>query len=68
MKHLAIFFTLIVFFGIKTVSANDEPLWLRYPSISPDGQTIVFNYKGNIYKVSANGGVATPLTTNIAYD
>jgi len=44
------------------------PLWMRYPSISPDGQTIVFCYKGDIYKVSAQGGDATAITTSDAYD
>ncbi len=45
-----------------------EALWLRYPSISPDGKTIIFSYKGDIFKVSAEGGVATPLTLHPAFD
>lgn len=44
------------------VSAADAPLWLRYPAISPDGNTIVFTYRGDLYKVSAKGGTATQLT------
>lgn len=47
-------------------SAN--PLWMRYPVISPDGKFIAFCYKGDIYKVPANGGEARILTTNPAYD
>ncbi|RPD40869.1 S41 family peptidase [Chitinophaga barathri] len=43
-------------------SAADGPLWLRYPAISPDGKTIAFTYRGNLYKVSSAGGTATPLT------
>lgn len=40
-----------------------KPLsWLRYPSLSPDGKTIIFTYKSNLYKVSATGGRATRLT------
>ena len=35
---------------------------MRYPAISPDGKTIVFSYKGDLYKVSSGGGDATPLT------
>jgi len=31
------------------------PLWLRYPAISPDGQTIAFSYRGDIYAVPAAG-------------
>lgn len=49
-------------------SEKNTPLWLRYPNISPDGKTIVFNYKGDIYKVDANGGAAVPLTLSDAHD
>lgn len=43
-------------------------LWTRYPVISPDGHTIAFCYKGDIYTVSVNGGEARQLTSNPAYD
>ena len=45
-----------------------KPLWMRYPAISPDGQTIVFSYQGDIYKVPAAGGQAVPLTIHESYD
>lgn len=48
--------------------ADDNPLWLRYPSISPDGKTIAFSYKGDIYTVPTSGGRAAQLTTHSAYD
>lgn len=48
--------------------AQDSPLWLRYPAISPDGQTVAFAYKGDIYTVSAQGGEARQLTSNSAYE
>jgi tricorn protease len=48
--------------------AQTNPLWMRYPAISPDGQTIVFSYKGDLYKVPAAGGAATILTTHEAHD
>lgn len=41
---------------------------MRYPSISPDGKSIVFCYKGDIYKVNSEGGNATPLTVSESYD
>jgi tricorn protease len=44
------------------------PLWLRYPAISPDGQTIAFEYQGDIYAVPAAGGTATPLTLGESYE
>lgn len=52
-----------------TVTAHaDAPLWLRNPNISPDGSTIAFTYKGDIYSVPVAGGLARQLTTNAAYD
>ncbi|MBD5373979.1 MAG: peptidase S41 [Bacteroides sp.] len=49
-------------------SGADTPLWMRYPAISPDGKTIAFCYKGDIFTVPSAGGTARQLTTNPAYD
>lgn len=48
--------------------SSNAPLWMRYPVISPDGKTIVFEYKGDLYQVASNGGTATPITLSDAYD
>ena len=32
--------------------AEEEPLWMRYTAISPDGKTIAFSYKGDVYTVA----------------
>jgi tricorn protease len=48
--------------------AQENPGWLRYPSIAPDGKTIVFTYRGDLYRVSSGGGQAIPLTTHEAED
>ncbi|MEZ4905603.1 MAG: hypothetical protein R2822_29500 [Spirosomataceae bacterium] len=45
-----------------------EGLWLRYPNISPDGKTIVFTYKGDLWEVATTGGTAIPLTMHEAHD
>ena len=50
------------------VSAADAPLWLRNVAISPDGSTIAFTFKGDIYTVPVSGGTARQLTSNPAYD
>jgi tricorn protease len=63
--------TIIAFFVLvltSSVSAQKNPLWLRYPAISPDGTTIVFSYQGDLYKVGAEGGNALPLTMHEAHD
>lgn len=44
------------------------PLWMRDVRISPDGREIVFCYKGDIYKVATEGGLATQLTTQDTYE
>ncbi|MCP5108965.1 MAG: peptidase S41, partial [bacterium] len=66
MKRLFIVLALMIF--TLNISASEPPLWLRYPAISPDGNTVVFCYKGDIYSVPASGGKAQALTTHTAYD
>ena len=51
-----------------SASAQDNPLWMRFSAISPDGNTIAFSYKGDLFTIGVNGGVAHQLTTNAAYD
>jgi Tol biopolymer transport system component/C-terminal processing protease CtpA/Prc len=48
--------------------AQNDPLWMRYSSISPNGKEIAFSYKGDLYKVSSSGGVAVQLTNHQAHD
>ncbi|HEY0273301.1 MAG TPA: peptidase S41, partial [Chitinophaga sp.] len=48
--------------------AQENVLWLRHPAISPDGQTIAFGFKGDIYLVPVAGGAAVPLTVHPAMD
>ena len=59
-------FVLLTFAG--AASAAEPALWLRSPAISPDGETIAFSYRGDIYLVPSEGGAAVPLTVHPAYD
>jgi tricorn protease len=62
-------FAALAVVAVAVAQAPDaSPSWLRYPAISPDGQTIAFAYKGDIYRVPAAGGAAVPLTTHDAHD
>lgn len=46
----------------------ENPLWLRSPAVSPDGKTVAFTYKGDIFCVPVSGGAARQLTSSSAYD
>lgn len=67
MKRLSFFLALAIL-AILTASASDRPLWLRNCAISPDGTTIAFAYKGDIFTVPVTGGSATQITSNPAFD
>ncbi|WP_298896011.1 S41 family peptidase [uncultured Psychroserpens sp.] len=69
MKINSLVFLLSSFFILNTSTAQqNDNLWLRHTSISPNGSQIAFTYNADIYVVSVNGGKATRLTTNSAYD
>lgn len=60
---------LVAIFALTLTSlVAASPLWMRYNSISPDGSTIAFTYKGDIYTVDANGGTAKQLTVTPYYE
>ncbi len=59
---------ILLIFISQTLNAQISPKWARYPSISPDGNTIVFTYKGDLYRVPSSGGQATQLTFHEAHD
>ena len=49
-------------------AAAITPLWMRDVAISPDGATIAFCYRGDIYTVPTSGGTATRLTATDCYE
>lgn len=65
MKN-ALFITIC--FLVSSIQAQVTPQWARYSAISPDGTTIAFTYKGDIYSVPTQGGVAIQLTFHTAHD
>lgn len=66
LKRLAVISLMVLVSA--TLNAQTTPQWARYPSISPDGSTIVFTYKGDLYRVSSSGGQASQLTFHEAHD
>tara|TARA_R110000850_G_scaffold30401_12_gene83779 strand:+ start:883 stop:4137 length:3255 start_codon:yes stop_codon:yes gene_type:complete len=68
MKIFISFISSIILLLSLSSFAQESPLWLRYPAISPNGEMILFNYQGDIYKVPAKGGSAMPLTLSNSYE
>jgi Periplasmic protease len=64
-KILCLALCTFLFAGLR---AQENPLWLRYSAISPDGSQIAFSYKGDLYTVAATGGRAMQLTTHPGQD
>ncbi|PRY87110.1 C-terminal processing protease CtpA/Prc [Mongoliibacter ruber] len=60
--------TTVMVFMILSAYGQENPKWLRYPAISPDGSNIAFTYKGNLFTIPSDGGVATQLTYHDAHD
>ncbi|WP_420387539.1 S41 family peptidase [Roseivirga sp.] len=60
--------TLIFALVITGLQAQETPRWIRYQSISPDGQNIAFTYKGDLYVVPSSGGEARQITFHEAHD
>mgnify|MGYP001016352707 CR=1 FL=1 len=54
--------------NLKPLRTITQPCTVALSPISPDGKTVVFTYKGDLWKVSSEGGNATPLTLHEAHD
>ncbi len=68
MKIKTILTFALIAMSIASRAEQSSAEWLRNPVISPDGEQICFTYKGDLYIVASQGGQATQLTTNSAYD
>ncbi|MGQ9617894.1 MAG: S41 family peptidase [Candidatus Aminicenantia bacterium] len=60
------FFVLLFLFIVSFVFAIEEARVLRFPAIYKD--QVIFTYAGDIYTVSASGGIARKLTSHIGYE
>jgi len=64
------FISIIVLSALSTAfSSASQPIrTASYPALSPDGSSILFSWKGDIWRASSEGGQAARLTTHPAWD
>jgi tricorn protease len=53
---------LLLFIYTASVAQGSDVYFSSYPCVSPDGQTVVFSYDRDLWKVNASGGMASRLT------
>lgn len=61
-------FTTMALIAFTCAASLAAPLWLRNTALSPDGKTIAFTYKGQIYTVPSKGGDARQITSGGSYN
>ncbi len=56
------------FYAVSLFSQTTENYFLSQPSLSPDGQTVVFSFEGDIWKMNIADGKASRLTGMQGYE
>lgn len=45
-----------------SVAQSQEVYFMDYPTLTPDGKTIIFSFEGDLWKIPTSGGLATRIT------
>ncbi|MBL7776398.1 MAG: PD40 domain-containing protein, partial [Saprospiraceae bacterium] len=61
MRRPVLSLLLLLSGGILFAQKN-ELVFAAYPTLTPDGKTVIFSLEGDLWKVDASGGTATRLT------
>jgi tricorn protease len=65
-KLLFISLACIASFG--AVAQSSDAYFLSYPCLTPDGQTVVFSFEGDLWKANIASGQAVRLTAMQGYE
>jgi tricorn protease len=55
-------------FLLAAQTPKNEAFFLSYPCLSPDGQTVVFSFEGDLWKTTVKGGQAVRITAMPGYE
>lgn len=67
MRKLLIL-SLVCMAGLGAVAQPADAYFLSYPCLTPDGQTVVFSFEGDLWKASVTNGQAVRLTAMQGYE
>ncbi|MEO8416107.1 MAG: S41 family peptidase [Ginsengibacter sp.] len=62
MKKFILFLPAIICLQHFCMAQDATPYFASNPALTPDGQTLIFSYDGDLWKAAANGGVSTRIT------
>jgi len=62
-----ILLAIVVLISVQSFSQNNS-YFLSNPTLTPDGQTVIFAYEGDLWKAGINDGQATRLTAMQGYE
>ena len=68
MKRLLLVTVLGCFFSSYLVAQNNAAYFLSNPCLTPDGQTVIFSFEGDLWKANVNDGQASRLTAMQGYE
>ena len=63
-----LFILLACFAGRSAFAQATDAYFLSYPCLSPDGQTVVFSFEGDLWKAAVSNGQAVRLTAMQGYE
>ena len=64
-----LFFLIVGFFSFFLMMAQTpEAYFLSQPCLTPDGQTVIFSFEGDLWKAAIKDGLATRLTAMEGYE
>ncbi|HLG38979.1 MAG TPA: hypothetical protein VI461_04885, partial [Chitinophagaceae bacterium] len=66
MKKLLTVAALI--FSVQLIAQNSSAYFLSNPCLTPDGQTVIFSFEGDLWKADVKNGQALRLTAMQGYE
>lgn len=64
----SIFVTLLIFISFSATAQDNNAYFLSNPCLTPDGQTVIFSFEGDLWKANVSSGQASRLTAMQGYE